>query len=126
MNEPSVLIVENDPGAVEAFEPMLKNRGYTVRVANDASTGFREIGRMVPDAMLIDLHLPDVNGVEFLRQIRSTPSGANIPAALITGDYLLEENIVSDVQILRAKIYFKPLWEEDLLAIVAKLLGSRP
>ena len=44
----SILVVEDDPGAAEAFEDMLKAGGYGVRVAPDAHSAFVEVERQVP------------------------------------------------------------------------------
>jgi DNA-binding response OmpR family regulator len=121
MRKQSVLIVDDDPGAVEAFEPMLTAHGYHVTTAGDAALALEHIGRSTPDAMLVDLHLRNTNGVEFLRRIRTT-SRAEIPAAVITGDYLIDDQTVRDLEILNARIFFKPLWEEDLVKIVGELM----
>lgn len=118
----SILIVEHDPGAVEAFEHMLKAEGYGVRVAPDAQSASVEIERAVPAAVLLDLHLPITDGLEFLRRLRATARHAHIPVAVVTGDYLVDERVTRELQVLGAQLYFKPLWEEDLIRIVRDLL----
>lgn len=118
----SILIVEHDPGAVEAFEHMLKAEGYGVRVAPDAQSASVEIERAVPAAVLLDLHLPITDGLEFLRRLRATGRHAHIPVAVVTGDYLVDERVTRELQVLGAQLYFKPLWEEDLIRIVRDLL----
>jgi DNA-binding response OmpR family regulator len=70
----SILIVEDDPGSAEGFVPILASCGYEVRVAPDAETGFLEIERRMPAMLLVDLHLPAISGVDFLRQIRPCQS----------------------------------------------------
>lgn len=118
----SILIVEHDPGVVEAFEHMLKAEGYGVRVAPDAQSASVEIERAVPAAVLLDLHLPITDGLEFLRRLRATGRHAHIPVAVVTGDYLVDERVTRELQVLGAQLYFKPLWEEDLIRIVRDLL----
>jgi CheY-like chemotaxis protein len=125
MRKQSVLIVDDDAGAVQAFEPMLTAHGYHVATAGDAVVAFEQIERSVPDVMLVDLHLPNINGVEFLRRIRTIASRGEIPAAVITGDYLIDDQIVRDLETLNARIFFKPLWEEDLIKLVAELISTR-
>lgn len=118
----SILIVEDDPGAAEAFEHMLKAEGYGVRVAPDAPSAFVEVARAVPAAVVLDLHLPITDGLEVLRQLRATARHAHIPVAVVTGDYLVDERVTRELQVLGAQLYFKPLWEEDLIRIVRDLL----
>jgi len=122
VRDASILIVEDDPGAVEAFEYMLKAEGYSVRVALDAQSGLAELERAAPAAVLLDLRLPTTDGLEFLRRLRATVPDANIPVAVVTGDYFVEERVARELERLRAQIHFKPLWEEDVMRIVHDLL----
>ena len=117
-----ILIVEDDPGAVEVFEHMLKARGYSVRVALDAPSGLTEVGHAVPAAVLLDLRLPTADGLEFLRCLRATVPYAHVPVAVVTGDLFVEEWVARELETLGAQIHFKPLWEEDVMRIVQDLL----
>jgi len=119
-----ILIVDDDPGAVEAFRPMLGAQGHVVRVAEDGRAALTEIQRHVPAAVVLDLHLPGIDGMEILRRIRSAPQLADVPVAVVTGDYLVDDRITGELQMLGARLYFKPLWEEDLIEIVRTLLES--
>lgn len=120
----SILIVDDDPGAVEAFEYMLKAEGYGVRVAPDARSALVEIERRVPAAVVMDLHLPITDGLEVLRELRATARHAHMPVAMVTGDYLVDERVTRELQVLGARLYFKPLWEEDLIRIVRALVPA--
>ena len=118
----SILIVEDDPGAVEAFEHTLKAEGYGVRTAPDAPSAFMEVEREVPAAVVLDLHLPITDGLEVLRRLRTSARHAHIPVAVVTGDYLVDERVTRELEMLGAHLYFKPLWDEDLIRIVRGLL----
>jgi two-component system OmpR family response regulator len=124
MSDLSVLIVDDDPGAGDAFEYMLRREGYTVRVASDATAALTEVDRELPAAIVLDLHLRTSDGVTVLRQLRATPANAGIPVAIVTGDYLVDERIIREIEELGVRLYFKPLWEEDILRIVRHLLPS--
>ena len=118
----SILIVEDDPGAVEAFEHTLKAEWYGVRTAPDAPAAFMEVEREVPAAVVLDLHLPITDGLEVLRRLRTSARHAHIPVAVVTGDYLVDERVTRELEMLGAHLYFKPLWDEDLIRIVRGLL----
>ncbi len=122
VREAAILIVEDDPGAVEAFEYMLTAEGYRVRVAVDAPSALAEVERAAPAAVLLDLHLPITDGLELLRRLRATARHAHLPIAVVTGDYFLEERVARELERLGTRIFFKPLWEEDLMGIVRGLL----
>jgi DNA-binding response OmpR family regulator len=118
----SILIVEDDPGSAEAFVPILGSHGYDVRVAVDAEAGFCEIERRRPTVMLVDLHLPIIDGVEFLRLLRRNADHADLPVAMMTADYLVDDRVTDELKTLDAPLYFKPLWEEDLVGLVERLV----
>jgi CheY-like chemotaxis protein len=121
----TVLIVDDDPGAAEAFGPMLKSSGYDVCMATDGESGLDEVGRHEPAAILVDLHLPTIDGLEFVRRLRSSPSRADTPVAVLTADYLVDDDVTQRLQALRARLFFKPLWEDDVNRIVSDLVGAR-
>lgn len=120
--KPSILIVEDDAEAASLFQQILRTHHYAVRVAEDVEQAFAALDREMPAALVVDLHLPGEDGLEFLQQLRATSRFRGLPAALITGDYLMDESVAHDLEGLGVKLYFKPLWEEDLLAAVATLL----
>lgn len=119
----TILLVEDDPGAVETFEHILKANGYGICVAPDAESGLLAVERAKPSAIVLDLRLPMADGVEFLRQLRAAESQTRIPVAVVTGDYFIEESIAEELQTLGARVHFKPLWDEDLLRLVRDLLN---
>jgi DNA-binding response OmpR family regulator len=117
--------VENDPGSARTFEAILSAHGHTVRIVSNAETALREVDRDMPTIALVDFHLPLANGLEFLRWLRSRGILARLPVALMTGDYLLDDRVVDELQALGVPLHFKPLWEEDLLQVVESLLARR-
>jgi CheY-like chemotaxis protein len=118
----TILIVEDDLGAMETFEHMLKTGGYDVRTAGDGQAALVEVERTRPDAVILDLHLPMADATDLLRDLRASPRHARIPVAIVTGDYLLDEEVAKELHALGARIYFKPLWEDDLMRITRELL----
>jgi DNA-binding response OmpR family regulator len=121
----SILIVEDDRDSARSFETMLRSHGHTVRTAGDAEAGLREIQQEPPDVALVDLHLPLADGVELIRQLRRKVDGSAVAVALMTGDYLVDDQVTDELSALGVPVHFKPLWEEDVLAIVAALAGTR-
>jgi len=117
----SILIVEDDAGSADVFVSILTEYGCEVRVAADADAAWREIERRPPAALLVDLHLPTGDGTEFVRRLRASRY-ANVPAALMTADYLVDDRVTETLRALDVRLYFKPLWEEDLVGIMSTLL----
>jgi DNA-binding response OmpR family regulator len=120
----TVLIVDDDMGVTETFARLLNLEGYQVRTANNAEAGLKEAGASLPDAIILDLRMPLVDGVEFLRRLRARETDRRPPVAIVTGDYFIEDAVSDQLKALGAELRFKPLWLEDLLGIVQTLVVS--
>jgi CheY-like chemotaxis protein len=119
-----VLIIDDDPGVVMTFARMLRVSGYHVLTALNAETGLRQMAAAHPDAILVDLRLPAVDGLSFLRRLRAQEVECHTPVAVITGDYFMDEQLSRELRTLDATVYFKPLWLEDLVRITKRLLSD--
>jgi len=114
----SVLLIENDAESLAIFERILRENCFDVRTANSAEAGLVELQAASVAAIVLDLHLPALDGLECLRRIRAMPPHAQTPVTVITADYLLDDNVIARVEALGARLCFKPIWAEDLLHIV--------
>jgi len=117
-----ILIVDDDEGVTQTFARMLRLEGYQVRTASSAETGLREAAETQPDAIILDLRMPLVDGLGFLRRLRARDEQRTTPVAIVTGDYFLEESVSAELHRLGAELRFKPLWLEDLVGLAKNLL----
>jgi DNA-binding response OmpR family regulator len=120
-----ILIVDDDEGVTQTFARMLRLEGYQVRTAVSAETGLREARDSRPDAIILDLRMPLVDGLGFLRQLRARDEQRKTPVAIVTGDYFLDDAVSTELRELGAELRFKPLWLEDLVGLARNLLQSR-
>jgi DNA-binding response OmpR family regulator len=118
----TILIVDDDEGVTQTFARMLRLEGYDVRTAMSAETGLREAEKSRPDAIILDLRMPLLDGLGFLRRLRSHSDQRDTPVAIVTGDYFLDEQVSTELQQLGAELKFKPLWLEDLIGLARHLL----
>src|SRR5262245_65245770 len=86
-----ILIVDDDEGVTQTFARMLRLEGYEVRTAMNAESGLREAEQSHPDAIILDLRMPLVDGLGFLRRLRAHDAQRDTPVAIVTGDYFLDE-----------------------------------
>ncbi len=77
-----VLIVEDDAAVGRALERVLRAHGYITSQATDGSTGLAEASRNGFDAMLLDVNLPDMSGLDVCKQLRA--SGSRMPVLMLT------------------------------------------
>jgi DNA-binding response OmpR family regulator len=114
----SVLLIDDDHEALAIFEQILREHGFDVHTAATAESGLLQLEASVPASIVLDLRLPALDGLECLQRIRAMPSHADTPVTIVTGDYLVDEGIVAQIEAMGARLCFKPLWQDDLLRIV--------
>jgi response regulator RpfG family c-di-GMP phosphodiesterase len=87
-----------------------------------AETGLREAEQTHPDAIILDLRMPLLDGLGFLRRLRAIAEQRRTPVAIVTGDYFLDDSVSEELRDLGAELRFKPLWLEDLVGLARNLL----
>jgi CheY-like chemotaxis protein len=121
---PVILIVDDDAVTVHDFSRMLVLSGYRVRTAGSSDEALGQDPHDPPDAMLLDLRMPHLDGLKLLERLRERPGWQTIPAAIITGDYFVEDAVIQALRASHTQVRFKPLWLEDLVKLVAELVGG--
>lgn len=121
----SILIVDDDEAVTQTFARMLQLEGYEVRTAVSAESGLREAAEHLPDAIILDLRMPLVDGLGFLRRLRRHENQRSTPVAIVTGDYFLDESVSTELKQLGAELKFKPMWLEDLVGLARTLLAPK-
>ena len=81
---PDILIVDDDTALCAWLQTVLRNDGYQARSVESGERMFAELGRAVPDLLLLDVLLPGMNGMEALKRLREDPRTAAIPVILVT------------------------------------------
>ena len=117
-----ILIVDDDEGVTQTFARMLRLEGYQVRTAVSAEKGLQEAEQSHPDAIILDLRMPLIDGLGFLRRLRAFEEHSTTPVAIVTGDYFLDDSISNELRELGAELRYKPLWLEDLVGLARNLL----
>ena len=117
-----ILIVDDDEGVTQTFARMLRLEGYQVCTAGNAEKGLVEAEKNHPDAIILDLRMPLIDGLGFLRRLRAHDDQRTTPVAIVTGDYFLDDSVANELQELGAEVRFKPLWLEDLVGLARTLL----
>ena len=119
----TILIVDDDRAVTDTFARMLKLEGFEVATAISPEAGLQLAESVRPSAIILDMRMPIVNGLQFLRRLRAQPHLIDVPVAIVTGDYFLSDPITQELKSLGASIRFKPLWLEDLIALAKSLVA---
>jgi two-component system response regulator RegX3 len=81
MTSPTVLVVEDEPGFIDALQIGLAREGFIVHVATDGVTALEMFESVQPDVILLDVMLPKASGIDVCRQIRMRSS---VPIIMVT------------------------------------------
>lgn len=79
-----LLIIEDDPILLKMYVDKFKMGDYQIITALDGEGGFAEAIKHQPDFIILDLRLPNTDGVEILKRLKETPSVKDIPVAALT------------------------------------------
>jgi DNA-binding response OmpR family regulator len=83
-----ILIIEDDPIITNVYRNKLTVEGYQVETAADGESGLKLMRTIQPDAIVLDLMLPKMSGVEVIKQIRSEPEFSKLPVIVFSNIYL--------------------------------------
>jgi twitching motility two-component system response regulator PilH len=119
----TVLIVDDSPTEIHAYQQMLENNGYTVESATDGETSVKKAEETNPDVILMDVVMPGMNGFQATRQLNKNPDTAHIPVIIITTKDQETDKVWGLRQGARDYIV-KPVKEADLVNHVQSLLGG--
>src|SRR5213079_1724230 len=82
--KPKILAVDDEPDALELIEFNLKSAGFDVVTAEDGKAALSQVRRKIPDLILLDLMLPEIDGLELCKTLRKDPATAAIPIIMLT------------------------------------------
>ena len=81
----TVLLVEDSDAIRDAFTILLEDAGYTVLGAGTGEDALRLAAEHAPDLMLLDMGLPDMTGLDVVRQVKAVPATSTIAVVAVTG-----------------------------------------
>lgn len=121
-----ILLVEDEPRLREAYCMILTNQGWSVVVAEDGQVALEEVGRAHYDLVLLDLLLPKLNGVDFLRRARLCDSSPQT-SVIIFSNLSLGDNYDEAMSLGADKFVLKSdVTPTQLVALVqAEILAKR-
>jgi len=116
MKEGRVLVVDDEPMVRETLGQVLSDEGYVVDLAIDGDSALDRVHAACPDAILLDLMMPGMNGRQFLQALRDEPAYAGVPVLIMTAVHGLEVNLAT---LGASEVVEKPFNVDELLNKVA-------
>jgi two-component system KDP operon response regulator KdpE len=120
--EPIVLVVDDEPVLLRLLEINLRAAGLDVRTASNGAEALRRASTETPDAVVVDLGLPDMDGGEVIARLRDLEALAATPVVVLSGldaDELAGRGYAADVHAFLTK----PVEPADLVDVVRRALA---
>ena len=119
-----LLLVDDEPGLREAVQAYLEDSGFTVDVASNANEGWDILQSNLPELVITDIMMPQVDGYQFLQKLREDPRFKALPVVFLTAKGMTTDRI-QGYQAGCDAYLSKPFDPEELVAIVENLLQRR-
>jgi DNA-binding response OmpR family regulator len=125
MTVPSVFVVDDDPGMIEAVAAVLSGEGYRVTGASDSRSALLAVLREPPDLLVLDVNMPGLNGWEICDIVRRQTTTRSVPVLFLTGRSEVRDQITA-LQVGGSDHLKKPFRAEELRGKVRALTkGAR-
>lgn len=118
MVTPYAMVVEDDPQVAELFQLALRDAGFNAEIMDNGHKAQANLMFTIPDLVLLDLHLPNLDGAVLLRQIRSQLRLVHTRVILITGDSQMAGRYAGQVD----SMLLKPVGYEQLRRVAEELV----
>ena len=121
-----LLVEDNDPAVIQMTD-ILSAQGYQIQVAHNGREALTQIEQALPDAVILDLMMPDMDGFEVLQAIRNNEKSAHLPVLILTARHVTREELSflngNDIHQLIQK---GAVSKSELLAAIAQMVSSPP
>jgi DNA-binding NtrC family response regulator len=119
-----VLIVDDEEALREGLAETVRDLGYQSVVASSGREALTVAAQSKPDAVLLDLRLPDIDGLQVLTRLRNEVDKAKLPVAIITA-YATAANTIEAMRLGAFDHLTKPVGREDLASLLERMVRSR-
>jgi CheY-like chemotaxis protein len=116
MTQPLVFIIEDDPQLGQIFSVALESQ-FKIEIIIDGNAALARLAEVVPDIVVLDLHLPGTSGTDVLAKIRNDPRLTQVKVILATADARQADLLTNEADI----VLLKPVSPVQLRAIAARL-----
>src|SRR5579859_2165003 len=118
----TILVVDDETGIIEIVRVNLLAEGYAVISAATGAEAIQQVRTALPDLVILDVMLPDVDGWQVLQTLESSPETAGVPVVMLTAR-AADEDILRGLEAGAVEYITKPFYPEDLVASVKIILN---
>lgn len=120
-----LLLVDDNEEFLETFREILSDAGFRVTACSRGLSALLQAGKLRPDALILDLKLDDVSGIDVYRTIREDPDYASMLVVFVSGVLVDQEVLRSLTGDPTARLFLKPIPGEVFVEELQSLLESQ-
>lgn len=121
---PTILVVDDRPDAVQLLRDLLELEGYETTAAYDGRQALDSIHHQLPDLVLLDINMPNLNGYEVCQRLKADPSTAGVPVLMLTA-WAEPDHRIKGLQMGAEDYLAKPFDHRELLARIETRLRAK-
>jgi DNA-binding response OmpR family regulator len=125
MKKSSILMIEDDPAILAVARDLLEKEGYEVDSADTCAGGFQKLTHRQPDLLVLDLNLPDGDGLQLCRKLGASPAFREMPVMMVTARGATQD-IVEGLEAGAHDYMVKPFNVREFVARVRSIVRRNP
>jgi len=121
----NILVIDDDPDAADLVARMMRRAGHSVEFAPNGRVGIKRLSGALPDLVLLDMRMPEMDGASFLEVLRSYLRWQDVPVILVTA-YPEDPGVMQAAELGASEVFRKGKLDlHELLATVEEKLRGR-
>jgi CheY-like chemotaxis protein len=124
MSEKTVLIIEDEEDAADMFAEMMRVSGYRVLKTSSSTPALTMMTAERPDVVILDIMMPEISGLDILRQMRKDPALADIPVVVVSATSM-PADIKHGMEAGASMYLTKPVGFTELKEAIERALGGQ-
>jgi chemosensory pili system protein ChpA (sensor histidine kinase/response regulator) len=121
-----ILVIEDDPVVATVYRRFLEGNGFQIDIATDGAKGLERMTSFAPDAVVLDLMMPKMNGIDVLKNLRAREAHRDLPVIVLTNACIpafVEQAMQAGANYVMDKSKDTP---SSILAAIQRLLDTVP
>src|ERR1043166_396486 len=121
-----ILVIEDDPVVATVYRRFLEGNGFQIHIATDGAKGLERMTSFAPDAVVLDLMMPKMNGIDVLKNLRAREAHRDLPVIVLTNACIpafVEQAMQAGANYVMDKSKDTP---SSILAAIQRLLDTVP
>ena len=117
-----ILVVEDDAMMQNLMKSLLRIEGFEVVISGSGREGLEAAAKEKPDLIILDVNLPDINGLDVCRSLKSDPVTRHMPVIMLTGEAREVGQRVTGLEVGAEDYILKPFESKALIARIRALI----